>query len=68
MPIGDMPILEVLIRQLRKAGVRSITLAVGHLSSIMMAYFGNGSSYGVDITYSHEEEPLGGTSVVGRAS
>jgi len=59
MPIGDMPILEVLIRQLRKAGVLRITLAVGHLSSIMMAYFGNGSSFGVDITYSHEEKPLG---------
>jgi NDP-sugar pyrophosphorylase family protein len=59
MPIGDMPILEVLIRQLRKAGIGSITLAVGHLSSIMMAYFGNGAAFGVDIAYSHEDQPLG---------
>jgi NDP-sugar pyrophosphorylase family protein len=59
MPIGDMPILEVLIRQLGKAGVCNITLAVGHLSSIMMAYFGDGAALGVDIVYSHEDQPLG---------
>ena len=59
MPIGEMPILEVLIRQLRKCGIRNITLAVGHLSSILMAYFGDGVRFGVDITYSHEDQPLG---------
>jgi len=59
MPLGDMPILELLIRQLRKAGIRRITLAVGHLSSIIMAYFGDGSGLGVDIVYSQEKEALG---------
>ena len=34
MPIGDMPILEIVIRQLRRAGVRDITLSVGYLASL----------------------------------
>jgi NDP-sugar pyrophosphorylase family protein len=59
MPVGEMPILELLVRQLCKAGIRNITLAVGHLSSIMMAYFGDGSAFDADIVYSHEAQPLG---------
>jgi NDP-sugar pyrophosphorylase family protein len=59
MPIGDMPILELLIRQLRRDGVRRIVLAVGHLASLLMAYFGDGSKFGVSIEYALEPEPLG---------
>lgn len=59
MPIDDMPILEVVIRQLGNAGIRDITLAVGYLSSLLEAYFGTGSKWDVRIRYSHEDEPLG---------
>lgn len=59
MPIGDMPILELLIRRLRRVGVDQVVLAVGHLASLLMAYFGDGSSLGVEIKYSLEAEPLG---------
>jgi len=59
MPIGDMPILELLIRQLRKAGILEVTLAVGHLSSLIEAYFGDGGRFGVSIQYSKEDQPLG---------
>ena len=59
MPLGDMPILELLIRQLAKAGVEHITLAVGHLASIIMAYFGTGERFGVTVEYSLEDRPLG---------
>ena len=59
MPVGDMPILELLIRQLRRAGIDRITLAVGHLSSLLMAYFQDGSALDVEIDYSLEREPLG---------
>ncbi len=59
MPVGDMPVLELLIRSLAKAGITRVTLAVGHLSSLIEAYFGDGSKLGVDIEYSHEEAPLG---------
>ncbi len=59
MPIGDMPVLELLIRRLRQHGIRSVTLAVGYLAYLLRAYFGNGELTGVPIDYSQEEEPLG---------
>ncbi len=59
MPIGDMPILDVVLRQLAAAGYDQITLAVGYLAELLMAYCGDGSRYGVQLTYSREEKPLG---------
>lgn len=59
MPIGDMPILEVMIRQLRHFGFRKITLAVGHLGGLIEAFCGDGRQFGVEIDYSREDEPLG---------
>jgi NDP-sugar pyrophosphorylase family protein len=59
MPIGEMPILEVLIKQMKRHGITDITLTVGHLSHLLQSYFQDGSKYGVNIHYSHEEEPLG---------
>jgi NDP-mannose synthase len=59
MPIGDMPILDVVLRQLAAAGFDKITLAVGYLAELLMAYCGDGSRYGVELTYSREERPLG---------
>ena len=59
MPIGDMPILDVVLRQLAAVGYDEITLAVGYLAELLMAYCGDGSRYGVRLTYSREETPLG---------
>ena len=59
MPIGEMPILEIVIRQLKKHGFTRIVLAVGHLAGLIEAYFGDGSKWGVKIKYSREEKPLG---------
>lgn len=59
MPLGEMPIIEVLIRGLKKYGISEITLSVGYLSSLLMAYLGNGEKLNIPIEYSHESEPLG---------
>jgi len=59
MPVGDMPILEVVIRQLAHHGFNELTLAVGHLAELLMAYCGYGSKFDVKIDYSREEHPLG---------
>ena len=59
MPIGDMPILEVLIHQMSQSGVEDIVLTVGHLSSLLQSFFGNGERFGTKITYSFEDQPLG---------
>ncbi len=59
MPLVDTPILEVVIRQLKFYGITQITLAVGHLAELLMAYFGDGERFGVHIEYSRESSPLG---------
>jgi len=59
MPVGERPILEILIRQLARCGLRRIYLAVGHLSHLLINFFGDGRDLGVDIEYVREEQPLG---------
>lgn len=59
MPIGDFPILEVILRQLKSCHLVDITLAVGHLGNLIQTFFGDGSKWGVNIEYSFEEKPLG---------
>ena len=59
MPIGDMPILEVLLRQMKASGVDDVVLTVGHLSELLKAFFQDGHQWGLNIQYSYEEKPLG---------
>lgn len=59
VPIGDYPILEIVIRQLRKHGFKDIILTVNHMSELIEAYFKDGEKLGVRIEYSKEETPLG---------
>jgi len=59
MPIGDMPILEIVLRQLKSAGVNSVILAVGYMHQLFQSFFQDGSRYGLTIEYSFEEHPLG---------
>ena len=55
---GRMSILEVVLSQLSKAGFMHVTLAVNHLSHLMMAYFGDGSRWDLKLDYSIEDHPL----------
>lgn len=59
MPVGDMPILEILIRQLKCEGVDEVVLTVGHMSGLLRAFFSDGENLGVRIRYSIEDHPLG---------
>lgn len=59
MPVGDHPILEIVIKQLKNAGVSRVVIAVGYLESLIKAFFGDGSHFGVEINYSSEPIPLG---------
>jgi NDP-sugar pyrophosphorylase family protein len=59
VPIGENPILEIVIKQLKRNGFDRITLAVGHQAELLQAYFQKGEQYGVEISYSLEEYPLG---------
>lgn len=59
MPIGEYPILEVVIRQLVARGFEHITIAVNHQAELIRAFFGNGTKWNVRIDYSLEDRPLG---------
>jgi NDP-mannose synthase len=59
MPVGEMPILEILIRQLKNEGVDEVILTVGHMAGLLRAFFGDGDEFGVYIRYSYEDQPLG---------
>lgn len=59
MPVGDMPILEILVRQLKCEGVDEIVLTVGHMAGLLRAFFNDGEQFGLNIRYSYEEKPLG---------
>ncbi len=59
LPIGDMPILEILLRQMHHAGVEQVVLTVGHLAELLRLFFQDGQRVGMDITYSYEDQPLG---------
>jgi NDP-sugar pyrophosphorylase family protein len=59
MPIGDMPILEVLLRQMKCADINEAVITVGHLAGLLRAFFQDGSKLGLKIRYSLEDKPLG---------
>jgi NDP-sugar pyrophosphorylase family protein len=58
VPIGETPILEIIIKQLKASGFDHITLTVNHLADIIQAYFGDGSKWGLKIDYSFETKAL----------
>jgi NDP-sugar pyrophosphorylase family protein len=59
MPIGDMPILEVILRQIKLAGINDVVLTVGHLSELLRTFFQDGSRLSLNISYNYEDSPLG---------
>lgn len=58
VPIGEKPILEIIITQLICNGFEHITITINHLADIIKAFFGDGSKWGIKIDYSLEEKPL----------
>ncbi len=59
MPVGDRPILDIIVRQLRHHGFERLTIVTGHLAELIEAFFGDGERYGIAIDYYREDEPLG---------
>ena len=60
VPIGDdCAILEIVLRQLSRAGFKRVTLAIGHLGELIRAYVGSGEQWGLECDYAMETKPLG---------
>jgi len=59
MPLGENPILEIIIKQLKYYGCNNIVMAVGYLKELIQAFLNDGKKWGVSIDYSQESKPLG---------
>jgi NDP-mannose synthase len=59
VPVGELPILAILVQQLKKLGITDLVFCVNHMAELIRAYFGSGRKLGVKIRYSVEEKPLG---------
>jgi NDP-sugar pyrophosphorylase family protein len=59
MPIGDHPILEVILRQLERAGFTDVIISTGYLHELIQAYLAGNPHPGLRIRCSHEDVPLG---------
>jgi len=59
MPIGDYPIIEVILRQLKRCGFTKVSICTGYLHELIHAYLDSNKTLGLKIAYSHEETPLG---------
>jgi NDP-sugar pyrophosphorylase family protein len=58
VPIGEMPVIEIIIRQLVNNGFEHITITINHMADIIKAFCGNGEKWNVKIDYSLEDKPL----------
>jgi NDP-sugar pyrophosphorylase family protein len=59
MPIGSRPILEIVLRQLARAGVSEAVLTVGHQAAKLMKMVTAAGEFDLRIKYSEEKTPLG---------
>mgnify|MGYP001598116532 FL=1 len=59
VPIGEMPILEILLTKLKNHGLTNAVISTGYLAELIRAIFGDGKKYGMNLSYVHEESPLG---------
>lgn len=59
LPVGGRPVMELLIHQLRETGISKINITTHYHADKIERHFGDGSAFGVDISYVNEETPLG---------
>jgi len=59
LKIQGKPFIEYQIKQIKKQGITNIVVCTGHLGEQIERYLGNGTRYGLNIRYSHEDSPLG---------
>ncbi|MCD4671625.1 MAG: nucleotidyltransferase family protein [Anaerolineaceae bacterium] len=65
LPVGDRPLMELVIEQLRNSGIEQINVSTRYLSDKIKAHFGDGASMGVELNYVTEDRPLGTAGALG---
>jgi NDP-sugar pyrophosphorylase family protein len=68
MPIGDRPVLDIVVRQLHHHDFERVTIATGYLAELIEAFFRDGNAYGIPIDYHREHTPLGTAGAIGTAT
>lgn len=59
MPVGDQPVIEILLKWLRRNSISSVHITTGHLAHLLKAFCQDGSQWDMNINYCQEPEPLG---------
>jgi mannose-1-phosphate guanylyltransferase len=59
MPVGAQPVVELLLKWLRRYGAHEAYITTGHLGHLIRSYCGDGAQWGLQIKYTEEKEPLG---------
>lgn len=57
-PVGDRPIIEILLTRMKRCGVKRVHVAVNHLAHLIKDAIGDGERFGLEIVYVQETEPL----------
>ena len=65
LPVGDRPLMEIMIQRLRDAGINRLNIATHHQPEKISQHFGDGQGFGVKLTYVTEERPLGTAGALG---
>jgi len=65
LPVGDRPLLEIIIERFVIQGFRKFYIAVNYRAEMVEAHFGDGSNFGAEIRYLREVEPLGTAGALG---
>jgi dTDP-glucose pyrophosphorylase/CBS domain-containing protein len=65
LPVGDRPLMEVIIEQLRQAGIHRVNVATHYKPEKITSYFGDGREFGVKLSYVTEDQPLGTAGALG---
>ena len=59
LPVGDRPLLELIIQRLRSSGIHDVSLTTHYLPDSIVNHFGDGKDFGVHLNYLRENNPMG---------
>ena len=65
LPVGNQPLMEIIIRNLRKSGIRKVKITTHHKSEEIVSHFEDGKKFDIEVSYLDEKEPLGTAGALG---
>ena len=66
LKIGDMPIIEIILRKLKSQGFKNVLISVNYLGQVIEDHIKDGAWLGLNVTYLHESQPLGTAGALGQ--